>query len=253
MESPQTLTEIAAEAQRVVAQATAQGQHLRVTGSVAFQLRVSGRVVLPRPQPNDIDLVSPSRRERRLVPLLTELGYTGEKAFNARHGDTRLVFWDEARDRKLEVFLGTFTMCHSLPLAERLEIETVTVPLAELLLTKLQIVELNERDVADMHSLILTHDVGATDDDVINAARIADLCGRDWGLHHTVMKTLDRLGSDPPSYTLSPDQRQLDRQTTRDPTTGARCATEVGLVADARQGGRARPLVRRAGGDLTDA
>jgi hypothetical protein len=44
---------------------------------------------------------------------------------------------------------------------------------------------------------------------MINATRIAALCGGDWGLHHTVSGTLDRLGQDPPSYTLTPDQRQL--------------------------------------------
>ncbi len=107
------------------------------------------------------------------------------------------------------MFLGTFVMCHSLPVAQRLEIEPETLPLAELLLTKLQIVELNEKDMSDMHSLIITHEVGTADADEINATRIAELCAGDWGLHHTVGRTLERLGVDPPSYSLSPEQRQL--------------------------------------------
>jgi hypothetical protein len=209
MAEPQTLPAIAEEAQRVVARATARGELLRIAGGLGFQLRVSGRVTLPRPPGADIDLIAPARRERRLVPLLTELGYTGEKAFNARHGDKRLVFWDQARDRKLEVFLGMFVMCHSLPIAERLELEDETLPLAELLLTKLQIVELNEKDVADMHGLLLTHAVGASDDGELNSNWIASLCAADWGLHHTVSRTLDRLRADPPGYTLTDEQRQL--------------------------------------------
>jgi hypothetical protein len=208
MASGQTLPSIGDEAQRVVAQATDRGELVRIAGSVAFQLRVSGRAGLPRAAPVDIDLIAPARSERRIGALLTDLGYTGEKEFNARHGDRRLIFWDQSRDRKLEVFVGVFVMCHSLPLAERLDVDAKTVPLAELLLTKLQIVELNEKDLCDMHSLLITHEVGGADDEQINSQRIAALCGADWGLHHTVHRTLERLAEDPPSYTLTAEQRR---------------------------------------------
>ena len=107
---------------------------------------------------------------------MTDLGYVGEKEFNARHGDGRLVFWDQSRDRKLEIFLGVFTMCHTLPMAGRVEIDSETIPLADLLLTKLQIVELNEKDLGDMHGLLLTHEVGIDDDDRINAQRRTTVC-----------------------------------------------------------------------------
>jgi hypothetical protein len=207
MNDTETLPDIAGEARRVVARATEQGELLRIAGGVAFQVRVAGRVQLPRPPLQDIDLVAPARSERRIVAALTGLGYAGEKAFNARHGDHRLIFWDEPRERKLEVFVGTFVMCHELPLAERLDFEPETLPLAELLLTKLQIVELNEKDMADMHSLLITHDVGAVDGEEINSGRIAALCANDWGLHHTVTRTLARLREDPPSYTLTSEQR----------------------------------------------
>jgi hypothetical protein len=208
MQDTETLSDITDEARRVVAGARDRGEVLRIAGGVAFQLRVAGRVRLPRPPLNDIDLVAPARRERRVVATLTERGYTGEKAFNARHGDRRLIFWDEPRERKLEVFVGTFVMCHELPVTARLVIDAETLPLAELLLTKLQIVELNEKDMADMHSLLITHDVGPADGEQINSARIAALCANDWGLHHTVTRTLTRLRDDPPSYALRCEQRQ---------------------------------------------
>jgi hypothetical protein len=208
MTETQTLPDFADEACRVVAAANAQGDLLRISGSVAFHHRAGRHVGLPRAPLSDIDLVAPARGERRLAALLTELGYTPEKEFNARHGDHRLIFWDLARERKLEIFLGTLLMCHKLAVAERLDIETVTVPLAELLLTKLQIVELNEKDLVDMHSLLISYEVGPSDLDQINAQRIAELCARDWGLHHTVGKTLDRLAEDPPSYQLSAAQRR---------------------------------------------
>src|SRR5467141_3068187 len=81
-----TLDDIAEESRRVVAEAGAAGQVLRITGSVAFHLRAGQRVRLPRPPIQDIDLVAPSGSERRATKLLTELGYWGEREFNARHG-----------------------------------------------------------------------------------------------------------------------------------------------------------------------
>jgi hypothetical protein len=206
---PQTLPDITEESRRIVREATDRGELLRLSGGVAFHLRTSGHVGIPRAPLNDIDLVAPARTDRRLVTLLTELGYVGERQFNARHGDQRLIFQDPERDRKLEIFLGPLVMCHTLAVAERLEVEPETLPLAELMLTKLQIVELNEKDVADMHSLMITYEVGGGDLEQINATHISRLCSRDWGLHHTVSKTLDRLRDDPPGYTLSAEQRRL--------------------------------------------
>src|SRR5689334_8752686 len=125
-EQAQSLPGIDEEARRVVAHATERGELLRVAGSVAFVIRGASRAGLPRPAPVDIDLVAPAKSNRRIAKLLGELGYTPEKEFNARHGDRRLIFWDESRDRKLEVFVGVFAMCHSLPLGarERLELES---------------------------------------------------------------------------------------------------------------------------------
>jgi hypothetical protein len=84
-------------------------------------------------------------------------------------------------------------MCHTLPLDERLELDAVTVPLAELFLSKAQIFELNAKDALDMLALLVDHDVASGDDDVINAARIGDLCAKDWGLWRTTTRSLQTL------------------------------------------------------------
>lgn len=213
MNGVQTHEEIGAEARRVVAGATERGETVRIAGGVAFQLRVAGRLSLPRPPLGDIDLVAPGKRERRVAAALTELGYTGEKEFNARHGDRRMIFWDQARDRKLEVFVGRFVMCHELPLTERLSLEAETIPLAELLLTKLQIVELNEKDVRDTVLLFHGHDVSDHDDDTVNAARIAELCGNDWGLWRTITANLGRCREHLSNYELpAPDRERIDQR-----------------------------------------
>ena len=92
----------------------------------------------------------------------------------------RLLFFDDAHGRQVDVFVSSFRMCHEIPLERRLDVQDDTVPLAELVLTKLQIIELNEKDVRDAVALFVEHDV--TDDDAgINGARVAELCARRLG------------------------------------------------------------------------
>ena len=124
---------------------------------------------------------------------MTDQGYEPNKTFNAMHGARRLLFYDEPNGRQIDVFVGTFEMCHQLPLEQRLEVEPMTLPLADLALTKLQIVKLNRKDAYDLYSLLLTHEVSDHDDETINAQWIAELCGRDWGLFRTVQLNLERL------------------------------------------------------------
>jgi hypothetical protein len=95
-------------------------------------------------------------------------------------------------------------MCHEIPLERRLETQPDTVPLAELVLTKLQIIQLNEKDVRDAVALFVEHDV--TDDDVgINGSRVAELCCDDWGLWRTITRNLESVGGHLESYDVDRD------------------------------------------------
>ncbi|HSH77699.1 MAG TPA: hypothetical protein VLA19_04105, partial [Herpetosiphonaceae bacterium] len=108
----------------------------------------------------------------------------------------------------VDVFVGNFEMCHRLPLAERLAVEPLTLPLAELLLTKLQIVKINGKDLGDLAALLLEHPVGNGDKETINAARIAELCGKDWGLWKTIGINLHKLHSFASSQDLPDEAKQ---------------------------------------------
>jgi hypothetical protein len=103
-------------------------------------------------------------------------------------------------------------MCHRIPLMDRLDVDALTLPLAELLLTKLQVVELNKRDETDLLLLLLEHDVGTTDDETINAEVIAALCARDWGLWRTVKLNVERLREALGGYAFSPEQADAVRR-----------------------------------------
>jgi hypothetical protein len=99
-------------------------------------------------------------------------------------------------------------MCHEIRFGERLTLEPMTVPLAELLLTKLQIIELNEKDVRDALALLCDHPVGDEDGDAINGAHVARLCANDWGLWRTFTANLDSLNDYLGRYDLSDEDRQ---------------------------------------------
>ena len=157
----------------------------------------------------DIDFVTPKAHARRARDLLVAEGYEQDATFNATHGARRLLFYDRPHGRQVDIFVDVFEMCHLLPLADRLQVEPVTLPLAELLLTKLQIVKLNRKDLLDAYALLLAHEVADHDDDAFNASRIAELAARDWGLHRTVELTLERLRAGLADVELDDEQRAL--------------------------------------------
>lgn len=173
--------DIVAEGRRLLERAEADGLPLRLLGGVAVSLRAPEGVppALGRKY-RDLDFATARGSGGAAVRFFVSAGYESHVAFNAMHGKDRLLFFDNEHGRQVDVFVGEFRMSHRIPLGERLTRDPDTVPLAELLLTKLQIAELNEKDVRDALALLHGHDV-----DEIGAARIAECCAEDWGLWRT--------------------------------------------------------------------
>jgi hypothetical protein len=119
-----------------------------------------------------------------------------------------MLFFDRENDRQVDVFIGAFRMCHEIPLNERLTVQERTVPLAELLLTKLQIIELNEKDVRDTLLLVHGHEVADHDGDAINGARIAELCASDWGLWRTITANVQKVIEHSGDYDVPDAERE---------------------------------------------
>jgi hypothetical protein len=215
--STATLTDPVAEGQRAVARAQASDIVLRLIGGVAVAVQSAGQPLLSR-EIKDIDFVTVRGSKTALTSLFESLGYVSDEQFNAFHGHHRQIYVDVGKRRKVDVFVGGFSMCHAIPITERLEREPVTVPLAELLLTKLQIVELNERDERDIFNLCFHHEIvdgqggGAIASGAgagIEAGLIAELCARDWGLWRTCKGTIERCLADLGNYGLASEQREL--------------------------------------------
>jgi hypothetical protein len=185
------LADVVDEGRRITAAAVAAEVPLRLLGGVAVCVHAAAGIhpALARTY-GDIDLVTTKRGGRDTLRLLEGLGYVQNERFNALNGAERLVVYDMGHARQIDVFVGKFSMCHALPISDRLDRDDQTVPLAELLLTKLQIVQLNAKDVADVHALVLDHDVGDSDTEMINGSFIAALLAGDWGLWRTVQGSI---------------------------------------------------------------
>lgn len=174
------------EGQRIVEAAAAAGVPLRLLGGVAVALLCPSarRPPLARDYA-DIDLASVGSSRGEVAKLLEGLGYEGDREFNALHGHRRLYFWDERNHRQVDVFVDEANLCHRIPLKKRIGAAPLTLPLADLTVLKLQVVETNEKDYLDVCAIFADHELGAGNGG-IDASYIAALAASDWGLWRTV-------------------------------------------------------------------
>ncbi|HEX9037855.1 MAG TPA: hypothetical protein VF808_12790 [Ktedonobacterales bacterium] len=211
----QTLEDGPSEAQRIIAAGTARGLTLRLLGGVAVRLRCphASHRALTRVYA-DMDFVAPKKQARALRDLLQELGYTADRRFNALHGERRLLFFDETRGRQIDIFLSVFEMCQKLDLEKRLSDHPLTLSPADLLLTKLQIVELNAKDIQDILAILLDFPPVAHSDkpgDELDIATINDLTSQNWGWFTSVNDNLDRAVADSRTL-LTPEEAETVTQ-----------------------------------------
>ncbi len=197
------------EAQRLLALARSEGVTMALLGGVAVRLHAPEVPEALDRQYKDLDFVVPKGRGgAQAEKLLVAAGYAPEAAFNAMNGRERMLFHDVEHGRRVDVFVGSFRMCHEIPLMGRISPDEPTVPLAELLLTKLQIIELNEKDVRDTVLLAHGHEVADHDNDAVNTRRIAELCASDWGLWRTITANVGRCPELLHDYALPANEGQ---------------------------------------------
>jgi hypothetical protein len=176
------------EAVRVMDAANVAGVEMRLTGGVAIATISPSALREPlRRLYNDIDFVSRGRQQRQVEELFAGLGYHAEDEFNALHGENRLFFIDRENGREADVFVDKVDACHTLELADRLDIAPRTIPPADLLLSKLQVVETTPKDYTDALAVLSDHEVVEADGPTgISLERIEAVCCSDWGWWRTV-------------------------------------------------------------------
>ncbi|GFP28002.1 hypothetical protein HKBW3S43_00257 [Candidatus Hakubella thermalkaliphila] len=185
--------DVVEETKRIIEQASQRGMTIRLLGGLAvkFHCPSAEHRALERHYP-DIDFMITRVYSKEIPKLMAYLGYEPNEKFNILNGEFRMLFYDQTNNRQIDIFMQDFHMCHTIPISRRLKVEEITVPLAELLLTKLQIVQLNEKDLLDIMALLLDHPLGEGDAETINSKVITDLTSQDWGLYKTVCLSLQK-------------------------------------------------------------
>jgi hypothetical protein len=174
----------------------------RALGGVGIALLCPSASVPPLKRTyGDLDLATPKGHARELEARLQTQGFEADARFNALHGRRRMMFEFPSHEWSIDIFVEEFAMCHTLPLGDRLRDQVYTLTPADLMLTKLQIVQLNSKDAVDVAALLL--DVELTNDDSgINVRYISQLLAKDWGWWRTVTGNLTWLEAVAPSLGL---------------------------------------------------
>ncbi len=184
------------EAKKIIDRTAARGAPLRLIGALAFHLHCPaynhihekwGRIF------TDTDFVAKSEHRDLIIEAYAELGYKDNEMITTLYGSDRLVFDNPKTGMHSDIFFDKLDYCHVLPLRDRLDVDELTIPLAELFLEKMQIVQINEKDIVDTLMLLAEHAIGNADNEVINAPVIAGLLAAEWGFWRTVTGNMEKL------------------------------------------------------------
>ena len=156
----------------------------------------------------DIDFAAYRSQTREIQALMAGLGYIERKNILLFSEGDRSIFDHPEIGIYVDVFYDKLDFCHVIKWHKRLEVDFPTIPLAEMLLEKMQIVEINEKDIIDTVMLLLEHPLDDGDDETVNIQQIAKLCSQDWGLWRTTTMNLEKVKLLSQSYgKLEEDQR----------------------------------------------
>ncbi len=178
----------------IVAKAQEKGLTMRVLGATAFAIHCPKYQEALGRKLTDIDFVAYRKQWKLIRELFVKSFGWREPAAYLMAVVFRLIFMDP-KDESLhsDIFFDKLEFCHDIPFQGRLEADYPTLPLAELLLEKLQIVKINEKDIIDSIMLIREHEIGSSDKETINADRIVKLLSEDWGFYYTATTNLKRV------------------------------------------------------------
>jgi len=218
------------EALRIVDEAEAQGIKLRILGSLAYRIHCPQNLEMFAKMERaltDIDFAAERRQSKQIKQFLSASGYVEDERMTVSTEGNRYYFEHPETKLGVDVFMNELYFCHRIPFEGRLDLDRPTISTTDLLLEKMQIVELNLKDITDTMVLLLEHPIanGDTGTEVIDGAYIADLLHDDWGFYYTVTTNLQKVDRFvPDNEALAGEQAQVIR---------ARLVEMLGLIEDA--------------------
>jgi hypothetical protein len=201
------------ELKRILKASDETGIILRVIGSLAFQMHCQKfgylQAIMGRAY-TDIDFAAYHKQSKEIRVLMAGLGYQeNHEVFIVSEGN-RAIFQRLDVGLHIDVFYEKLDFCHVINWKDRLEVDHPSIPLAEMLLEKMQIVQINEKDIIDTIMLLLEHPLGEQDNEIINIQRVAFLCSTDWGLWRTTTMNLEKVRQLAQRYQqLSNEQKEM--------------------------------------------
>ena len=197
------------EAARVADAAKKAGVNAKLLGGAGIHMHSPSAAHPPlKRKYGDLDYVIGKKDRKAVLSLFPELGYEANDRFNLMQGDRRLYFYDNAHGRQVDIFIDVFKMSHVIDLRGRLEHDHPSASPADLLLSKLQIYEVNRKDLIDLIALILDHPIAAGDDEAIDAQYIAGVAAENWGMYRTLQLNIAKL-------LATVDELDVDREVVR--------------------------------------
>jgi len=181
------------ESVAVVRDANERGIPLKLLGGQAVRLLCP---LYPHRARNDqdMDFASVSSAKRPVIDFFERLGFLGDTRFNTLHGDRQMYFTTADGKTSVDVIMDKLNMCHVLEFRNRIDRMPYTLDVTDLLLTKLQIVEFNQKDLHDVLHLFSGFEVRPGDEpESIAKDRVAAIVGTDWGWWRTVTGNLDKV------------------------------------------------------------
>ena len=254
--------EFVKEAMQLVATAQSQGVYQRIMGSLAAYIhsmdrpdvistfKSLGRFGEGKPNFTDLDLMAYSKQGRQVGQVFKQLGFKPDDLVNGFFGDRRLIYYSPAGTYHVDIFLNKLEFSHTVefgekPGAGRLELDSPTISLTDLVLEKLQIHQINRKDLIDLIIVFLGHPVssnGASERESVDGAYISRVLSDDWGFWYDAVANLDKVKSF--AGELTNEGKLTSEQVS---TVGREVDSLVGLANSSpkRRGGRCAPRSER--------
>ena len=198
---------------QIIDQGQKQDAVLRLLGSVAFYIHCPAYGSFQSKANRyftDLDFAAYFKHYAAIQNIFEKLGFQEDREAAVVYTRHRLVLDNMKSSLHVDIFFDKLDFCHPIPSANRLEVDSPTIPLAELLLEKMQIVRLNEKDIIDTLMLVREHPINYSDSQTINARRIADLCAHSWGLWRTITMNLRKISEFSEKYNwLDSEDREV--------------------------------------------
>lgn len=187
-----------AEAVRIVDEAEEGGIKLRILGSLAYRIHCPENLELFEKMERaltDIDFAAEKRQSKNIKEFLSASGYVEDERMTVSTEGSRYYFEHPDSGLGVDVFMDELYFCHRIPFGGRLDLDRPTISTCDLLLEKMQIVELNLKDIKDTMVLLLEHPIVASGGgtEVIDGAYVADMLSDDWGFYYTVTTNLEKV------------------------------------------------------------